>query len=138
MLTNCPSCGYELPTGDGRIVKWRCRFRLYNMQTNPDEPVADSDPERHAGQPGIEIIAGLPEVANVLHQLAVQWHGTPALRGMDTEELHYKLKGLRPTISRRKGNATWRVSYDTPESFKDVPNHKPGWLARVDIERIDV
>lgn len=120
---------------DGRAAKWRCRFRLYDQRT-PAEPMADSDPELTADQPGTQIIAGLPDVAIELGALASAFHGTPMLRGLSQQELERRLKGLRPTISRRKGNATWRVPYDTEESWSVGKDHRAGWLARVDLERV--
>lgn len=119
---------------DARAAKWRCRFRLYD-QRRPQEPMADSDPELPADQPGTMIITGLPEVAVELGLLAGAFHGTPLLRGLSQQELDRKLRGLRPTLSRRKGNAVWRVPYDTDQTWRDHRDHLAGWLARVDIER---
>lgn len=120
---------------DGRAAQWRCRFRLYD-QRFPDEPQADSNPELAADAGGTMVISGLPEVAVELGVLACMFHATPLLRGLSQQELERRLKGLRPTLSRRGGQATWRVPYDTVESFTERKDHVPGWLARVDIERV--
>jgi hypothetical protein len=118
---------------DGRTAKWRCRFRIYSAQ-KMDEPVADTDPEQTAGEPGTMVIAGLPNVATTLAQIAVQFHGERALSGLSTEELNRRLRGLRPTLSRRGGEATWRIPYDSLETF-DSRSLTRGWLMRVDICR---
>lgn len=118
---------------DSRAAFWRCRFRLYRAD-GPDEPEADTDPERGPELPGEQIIRGLPGVASELLALCQAFHGTGSLQGMDRKELHRRLRGLRPTLSRRKGNAVWRVPYDTYESFTDGAK-KRGWIARVDIVR---
>jgi hypothetical protein len=118
---------------DGRTARWRCRFRLYDQR---DELQADSDPELSPEAAGTQIIAGLPGVAVELGSLAAAFHGTTQLRGLSTPELERRLRGLRPTLSRRKGNAVWRVPYDTPQTWREAENHTPAWLARVDIERV--
>lgn len=120
---------------DGRAASWRCRFRLYKADS-PDEPEADTDPERDADQPGTLLIKGLPGVAGELMALCAIHHDREALQGMTREILLHSLKGLRPTLSRRKGNAVWRVPYDTFETFTDGAK-KRGWIARVDIVRED-
>lgn len=120
---------------DRRAAKWLCRFRLYDMRF-PDEPRADTDPERTADQPGTQIITGLPNVAIELGALAAAFHASPLLKGLHQAELERRLLGLRPTLSRRGGNAVWRVPYDTAESWSETKDHKAGWLARVDIERV--
>lgn len=118
---------------DGRTASWRCRFRIYDAR-NVDEPAADTDPELGPGDPGTMVIAGLPNVAATLAQIAVQFHGKDQLAGLSSEELHRRLQGLRPTLSRRGGQGTWRVPYDTLQSFNDRTLTR-GWLMRVDIQR---
>lgn len=123
---------------DGRAVRWRVRVRLYS-DARPNEPEADSDPDLAADKPGAEILTGLPAVAEHLRALATAFHGQdPA--GLDDATLLHRIKSLRPTLSRRGGDAVWRVPYMvTPaERFGHRGNlamqHK--WLARVDIERV--
>lgn len=118
---------------DSRAAYWRCRFRLYR-QDQPDEPQADSDPERAADLPGTQIIRGLPAVATELLTLASAFHGTGLLQGLTGEVLRHSLRGLRPTLSRNRGRAAWRLPYDTFETFTDGAK-KRGWIARVDIVR---
>lgn len=124
-----------LPPGelDGRTARWRCRFRIYSAE-NDSEPVADSDAELDPGAPGSMVIAGLPAVALEARALAQSWHGARALLGLSREETDKRLRGLRPTLSRRGGNAVWRLPYDTLETFNER-DHTRGWLMRVDIVR---
>jgi hypothetical protein len=122
---------------DKRARKWRVRIRLYDMIADDTEPRADSDPELSPDQPGTLICAGLKGVVDTVLQLAVAYHGTGALSGLDTETLDARIPGLRPTLSRRGGNAVWRIPYDTVRSFDPTGQRKPAWLARVDLERIN-
>lgn len=118
---------------DARTARWRCRFRIYRADML-DEPAADTDDELPADRPGAMVLAGLPAVAAEARMLASSFHGTPALAGLSREETERKLRGLRPTLSRRGGNAVWRLPYDTLETFNDT-TQKRGWLMRVDIQR---
>lgn len=111
---------------DGRATKWRCRVRLYNMN-RPDEAEADSDPDRPADAMGETVLGGLPAVAEWLAQLAHGFHAGMEINGLDLTTLRHRLKALRPTISRRGGNAVWRVPY----TVSDL-----GWMARVDVIRV--
>jgi hypothetical protein len=71
--------------------------------------------------------------------LAAAYHTTGSLRGLGHEDLERGIRGLRPTLSRRKAagheDAVWRIPYDTMETFNET-SRKRGWLARVDIERV--
>jgi hypothetical protein len=139
ILKNCPGCGINL-TGlenDKRAVRWRCRVRLYDMVTDDKSPQADSDPELDPDQPGTEIVWGLKGVADLVIQMAGLYHGTGMLSGLDAATLDAKIPGLRPTLSRRGGNAVWRLPYDTVRTWSADPGHEPVWLARVDLERVD-
>lgn len=125
----CPSCGFEFEERDGRAAQWCARFRFYKGSTA--DPYADSDEELPADAPGAQTFSGLPAVAAELHRLGLWLHGkadATVLSGLELDTLLHKLRGLRPTISRRKGNAVWRVSY----SVGGV-----AWLARVDVVRVD-
>ena len=138
MTKCCWNCGQPQLSDlelDKRARKWRCRVRIYD-QGDPDEPQADSDPELQAGEPGTVICAGLKGVADTVLQMAVQFHGTPLLKGMDTATLEHRINGLRPTLSRRGGNAVWRIPYDTERTWDETGQRQPGWLARVDLERV--
>lgn len=122
---------------DGRAAFWRCRFRLYS-NAQPDEPQADSDPDLDPGQPGTQIIRGLPAVGSELIALATAYHGTASLRGLGGDDIARAIRGIRPTLSRRKADghedATMRIHYDTLESFNEQTRTR-GWLARVDLVR---
>jgi len=117
---------------DNRAAYWRCRFRFYKH--GRDEPEQDTDSELPPDAPGTEIIRGLPAVATALLDYARVVHGNVALNGLSTGTLRESLRSLRPTLSRRKGNATWRLLYNTFETFTDGKG-PPGWLARVDLLR---
>lgn len=110
---------------DGRTSKWRVRVRLYRT-SKLNEPEADSDPDLPADQLGATICAGLPAVATHLIALAAGYHGQSSA-GLDTATLHHRLKSLRPTLSRRQGNAAWRVPYSNADGE---------WMARVDIAKV--
>lgn len=122
--------------GDSRAAQWRCRFRLYDTRRSDDEPLADSDPELSPEQAGTVVIAGLPAVGDMLAQMAVAFHRGAALRGLSTDDLDRRLRGLRPTLSRRHGSATWRVPYDTEQTWRAGADHAGAYVARVDIERV--
>ena len=128
----CPTCGQPWPADkDGRANRnrlWRCRVRLYNLAT-PDEPEADSDPELEPGAAGTLLLRGLPEVADTLARMASEFH-QQAPAGLGLGLLKHRLKGLRPTLSRRGGNAAWRVPYTVIQR-----DNEQAWLARVDIQR---
>lgn len=127
---------------DGRMSKWRCRFRIYRDNAQ-DEPYADSDAELPPDRPGTSILTGLPGVADEVAALASVCHPGTVIVGLSQEELDRKLKGLRPTLSRRGGNATWRVPYSTIEATGTAMlarqngerSSERGWLMRVDIAR---
>ena len=110
---------------DARTAEWRARFRLYGT-ANADEPAADSDLELEADQPGSEVYRGLPAVADELRQMAAVHHKGVCI-GLEPDTLRHRLKSLRPTLSRRKGNATWRVPYTAPDGE---------YWARVDLVRL--
>jgi hypothetical protein len=128
MTELCPTCHQPLkrPDLDGRAVQWRIRTRLY-LATQTDEPIADSDPDTPPDKSGNTVLTGLPAVAAEVSALAVAYHDA-VCDGLEYPTLLHKLKGLRPTLSRRKGNAVWRLHYS-------VKGHE--MLARVDIERVD-
>ena len=122
---------------DGRAAFWRCRFRLYS-NGQPDEPMADSDPDLAPDQPGAQVIRGLPAVGSELLVLASAFHGTASLRGLAHDDIARAIRGIRPTLSRRKASghedATMRINYDTLETFNEQ-SRKRSWLARVDLVR---
>lgn len=109
---------------DGRTNNWRVRVRLYAAD-RPNDVIADSDPNSRPDAAGNDVVNGLPAVAELVATLAQAWHGAPCV-GLDSATLRHKLKGLRPTLSRRGGNAVWRLDYRTAIS---------SYLARVDIQR---
>ncbi len=125
MSDKCPTCGQlTRPSGDGRASEWRIRVRLYTI-ARQYSPVADSDPELALDAPGSLVVRGLPGVAMTLMNMAESHHGAPC-EGLDASTLGNKIRGLRPTLSRRGGNAVWRVPYHVNGAH---------WLARVDIQR---
>lgn len=111
---------------DGRTNKWRVRVRLFDS-VHPNDAAADTDPDLGPSESGVEIIAGLPNVAGFVAEIATSYHQTTCV-GLDGPTMRHKLKGLRPTLSRRGGNAVWRLPYRAAEQE---------WLARVDIERVE-
>lgn len=121
---------------DRRTAKWRCRFRIYDMVHSPDEPFADTEEGKPVDAPGSDdwIIDGLPAVATMITDLARRAHGNVQFQGLSGDDLARGLRGIRPTLSRRGGNAKWRIDYDTLESFNEY-RQKRGWLMRVDIIR---
>lgn len=123
-----PGCNGDT---DGRTAKWRCRFRIY--RDGQDEPEADSDSELRPEAPGTLIISGLPNVAMEVIALAAAFHSKTMVLGLSREELARKLDGLRPTLSRRKGNAVWRLEYVTIDT--NAQSTERAWLMRVDIIR---
>jgi hypothetical protein len=116
---------------DNRATYWRVRVRLYAAE-HVDDPVADSDPDAPPDAAGETVLRGLTAVAEHVALLAGSYHGLLCL-GLESATLRHKLKGLRPTLSRRKGNAVWRLSYTTHEA-----TGTRDWLARVDIERTQI
>ena len=115
----------EVSDADGRSALWQVRVRLYNLARG-DEPEADSDPDLAADKMGVTIIRSLPGVAEHVAALASAFHGAACL-GLDNATLRHRLKGLRPTISRRGGDAVWRIPYKIAAGE---------WLARVDLQRV--
>lgn len=128
-MTNllCPNCGTKVTHAnqhDGRAVAWRVRVRLFGPN-NLKELAADSDPDLPVESLGATVLQGLPAVAEHVAALAMGFHGVPCA-GLDLGTLQHKIKGLRPTLSRRGGNATWRLNYSTPDGE---------WIARADLAR---
>jgi hypothetical protein len=112
------SAGY-----DRRTTPRLIRVRLY--QGDMPDPMADTDPDLPADAFGTWQVAGLPAMAEALQQVAAGYHGDAvAIMGLDTSTLLHRIKGLRPTLSRRGGNATWRVPYMVQGA---------AWRARVDL-----
>lgn len=136
ILDTCPACGRPWPNRepDGRAKEWRVRIRLY-AKTNMDEPEADTDPDLAPDAPGTLLLAGLPQVANELARTAEAFHGT--VSGLGEQTLLHRLKSLRPTLSRRGGDAVWRVPYQVTTREGDFTGESrvTEWLARVDIQR---
>lgn len=126
--------GEKAPAGelDGRTAQWRCRFRIYNPAH--DDPIADSDDELSPDKPGAMVVSGLPNVALEVRELARAFHVGKAIMGLSGEELERRLKGLRPTLSRKGGVAVWRVPYETVEG-QGTTSARKSWLMRVDIIR---
>lgn len=140
MSITCPQCGYQFTqieaSMDGRAVKWRIRVRLYDMRRDPPELEADTEGDNgDQDAAGTMICLGLPGVAETLRDLAAGFHSSPVM-GLDMEALRHRLKALRPTLSRRKGNAVWRVPYEVAATFNGDPVKYP-WMARVDIEKVE-
>lgn len=135
-LATCPHCGGDLTgASDGRAGWWRFRVRLYDMHVNQMEPIADSDSDLEADQPGREMVRGLWKVAQEAAVAAGQFH-KETLRGITGEALEKKVRGLRPTLSRNNGKATMRIPYDTLDSFKDQPGAER-YLIRVDVLKVE-
>lgn len=119
---------------DGRASRWRVRVRLYRAE-RLDDAIADSDPDLSADTLPATTQHGLPGVAAYLTALASAFHGQPCA-GLDRATLQHKLKSLRPTLSRRGGDAVWRVPYSVMEHPVGAEvEQSAAWLARVDVAR---
>ncbi len=94
---------------------------------------ADSDDGTEPDQPGAAVVRGLWKVASEAVEAAHSYHGE-ACRGLGTDMVEKKIRGLRPTLSRNQGRATIRIPYDTLDSFQDRPGTER-YLIRVDIEK---
>lgn len=135
-LIQCPHCGGNLDgMADGRATWWRIRVRLYDAHQPAGEPMADSDSDLEADQPGRTVVRGVAMVLLSAAEAAHQWHGGQTLRGMGHDVLATKERGIRSTLWRKKGRATIRIEYDTLDSFSDHKDHSPRYLARVDFEK---
>lgn len=110
---------------DKRAVYWRIRIQLFNPA---GDLVADTDPERAQEAPGTEVVRSLPAVAERLNETLQSFHTGQQLGGVTMPELTHRIKSLRPTLSRRGGNASWRVPY--------MAGNLP-WRAHVDVRRED-
>lgn len=111
------------PSGkDSRTTPRRIRVRLFKV--GADEPAADTDAGLPASDPGTWLVNGLPAMAQALAMCAASYHEGAMIAGLDKAELERRIKGLRPTLSRRGGDAVWRVPY----TVDDAP-----WQARVDV-----
>lgn len=134
MTITCPACGATITDAqaklDQRTQRWRIRIRLYDEEQIGD-PVADSDPELAPDKLGETVLNGLPAVAEHLAALAFGYHQVECV-GLDEATLRHRLKSIRPTLSRRGGDGTWRVPYATYDKAFDRDRK---WLARVDIQR---
>lgn len=137
-LTACPNCGADLAGQlDGRAGWWSYRVRLYDMETAPHDPIADSDAGLAADLPGADRIRGLWKVLSEAATAAMDFHATTTLHGFSQDDQERKLRGIRPTLSRNRGRATIRVPYDTNASHTAAPGHTPRYLARIDILRLE-
>lgn len=108
---------------DQRTTKRIVRIRLF--PDGAEEPAADSEPNLPADAGGTWVIDGLPAVALALAQIAFGYHRGAVMTGLDKETLERRINGLRPTLSRRGGDAVWRVPY----KVDGLP-----WSARVDVK----
>ncbi len=122
---------------DHRATLWRFRVRIYGWQDNFADPIADSDADLEAGDPGTLETRGLRLVADMAVRMATEFHADGPLSGLDADTLDRKVKGLRPTLSRRGGNAVWRLHYNTQRSIKPGAPGDMAYLLRIDLERID-
>lgn len=133
-LTTCPHCGGDLAGQlDGRAGWWLFRVRLYDMQVSDAEPIADSDANLPPDKPGETVVRGLWKVLNEAAIAAADFHSGATLRGWGQDVQERKLRGIRSTLQRSGGRGTFRISYDTLESFNPAPDHVPRYLARVDV-----
>jgi hypothetical protein len=113
---------------DNRAGRWRFRVFIYSAD-KPNEVLADSDPEYPLGELGANVAIGLPGVAEETAMLCGAYHSAPCV-GLDATTLRWRIKSLRPTLSRNHGRATWRIPYSTMEDGE--PRQ---WLARVEIQK---
>lgn len=122
---------------DHRATAWRFRVRVYGWQDGFREPLADSDDELEPGEPGTLEARGLRLVADTAVRMATDYHADGPLSGLDADTLDRKVRGLRPTLSRRGGNATWRLHYNTQRSVKPGDPRDMAYMLRIDLERVD-
>lgn len=140
-LTECPHCGESLEgMADGRAKWWLYRVRLFDTHMpaikGARDPIADSADGHPPDAPGVDKGRGVRSILSIVAQQAIEWHGGQVLRGMDSTTLDTKERGTRSSIGRHPQWARVFVEYDTRESFSESPDHKPRYLARVDLVRI--
>lgn len=110
------------PPQDGRKSLWRIRIRLYEGQS--DVPAADTDPELEPDQWGSWAVAGMDGIARAVASVAAGYHPDREIAGLDSATMAKRIRGFRPTLSRRGGNGVWRLPYEV--------DAEP-WLCRVDV-----
>ncbi len=114
------------PGTDRRIRDWAIRIRLYSDNIDVDA-VADTQPDDPPDAGGDWVVHGLGAACAALQNVVYGYHaGTPPA-GLDNERLQRAIKGLRPTISRRGGNATLRLEYAAGGTV---------WTVRMDVDRV--
>lgn len=118
--------GVRAADADARNAFWRTRIRIYRAD-DPSTVVDDSDYGEPEDKPGAEVVRGLQGVAEYLQQLMGWRFNGAAVEGLDDMTLKHRQKALRPTLSRRGGNAVWRV----PFKVDGVE-----WSASVYVERV--
>lgn len=132
-LVICANCGWDLEgANDGRAALWRFRFGIYDMWHDDTHPIADSAGDLEQDQDGIDFAAGLPALMLQISAAAVAFHDSQ-LPGMGHQDLERKIRGIRPTLSRKGGRGVVRIEYDTKATFSEASDHSPRYLARVDI-----
>jgi hypothetical protein len=124
------------PDKDQRAATWLCRFRIYSDRDSFAEPEADSDDDLAPDLPGTVKIKGLRQVADYAAETAGLYHGGP-LQGLDVDTLEMKTRGIRPTLSRRGGNAVWRLYYNTAQTFRPAEPTRFAYMVRIDLEQIE-
>ena len=109
---------------DTRGTARRVRVRLFPLGGPDTDPAADTAPDLPADQPGSMLVASLPAMAAAVAALCFHFHGVEGVTGLDKADLDRGIRGLRVTLSRRGGEATWRLPYQV---------HGSKWMARVDV-----
>lgn len=110
---------------DQRMVARLIRIRLYRAGT--DDPMADTSPDLPPDSYGDWQVPGLTAIPDALINIAAGFHAPLTITGLDSLALTGRIKGLRPTLSRRGGTATFRAAYEVGGDT---------WLARVDIKTL--
>lgn len=91
---------------DHRENAWATRVVLLEGK----EPLADTHPDLPPDAFGDWQASGLKGVAALVRDLAVQFHGEPPT-GFDAETIKKRIASVRVTLSRRGGNAVWKIPY---------------------------
>lgn len=93
-------------TTDKRNTIWLTRLQL----SKDGELLADSHPDLTPDAFGDWPIAGLHAVANAGRLVALQFHGVEPT-GFDNETIGRRIKSIRVTLHRHKGDAKWKIPY---------------------------
>lgn len=119
---------------DGRAIGWYARARFF--KGGSEEAFEDSADGLPLGQvPKDHMFEGLPAIAGQVVRWAHEALAPRAIKGLTPGDMRRYTRSIRPTLSRNKGKAAWRIWFDTEETWSAEPGHKPAFLVRVDLEK---